>query len=564
MTAGQAVFTGAADVAALDALADLLSVHEAERGALHVAQLRTLLRLHALYLVAGMEISTVPHTALALGASEHRVQRLLHEACSLGALPGALEALECGLLTVEQSVTLVQQLEPLPFAARLVVWQRLQTRLVVEAEHGTALPPARLAELLRRWAVAADPADATERRRRAEAGRRLDYRRRADGLTDLFAQGLSGPDAQAILSRVRDRAQPVGPEDDRTADQRRLDAFKDLLLGRDPLPLHDAPTAASRAGCGCWPGAAVPCGAEVLVHVSRDAALGVSAEPAEQVGHGPLEPDLLAQLLLASPRLRLVWTDGEGVPVAVSDRVVVPTRGNPQAIREALLGLADEPAPLDRHARHPDDHDHADPTPDARPATTSSTHMGGPGSYRMPPRLRRLIDVRAPRCEWPGCGAAAARCDAEHDVAWPQGPTCACNLGPCCRRHHRVKQNGWSKQRSTGAAVTWTSPGGARRWTSPPQHPTPAPPTHAPPVADVPDPLDELGPTERDEQLWRLADRPDDPAGLELRAASAGDPAEVDVLAALLVTGDTRWSLDLDDPYAWTGEVRTATASGRC
>ncbi len=182
----------------------------------------------------------------------------------------------------------------------------------------------------------------------------------------------------------------------------------------------------------------------------------------------------------------------------------------------------------------------------------------------MPRRLRRLIEVRAPRCEWPGCGARAVRCDAEHDLAWPEGPTCACNLGPCCRRHHRVKQLGWTKTRGTGSAVTWTSPGRAGRWLSPPEHQPPSAPVRPLRPTPVPDPLDELAPFQQDDLLWELADRADDPDSGELRAAGPLDndaQSGIDHLAEHLCTGDTRWTLDLDDPYAWQDEPTSPVGS---
>lgn len=333
MAAGQEAFSVAADAAALRALELRLVVQEAERGARHAEQLRTVLELHAVYTAAGMEISTVPHAALALGCSEHRATRLLDEGRLLAALPGGVEAVACGLLTVEQATTVVERLSPLALPTRLAVWRRLQERLLAAAESGSVLPPARLAELLRRWVIAADPTDAQQRRQRAEDGRGLDYRRRADGLGDLFAYGFRGPDLQAVLSRINARSAPVGPADDRTADQRRFDAARDLLLGRDPLPLHapgcggdldDASAGTGPAACGCRPGSPSPCGAQLLVHLTLDSALGTSDEAAELVGHGPLEPDVLVDLLLASPVLRPVWTV-DGVPVAVGGQVLVPT-----------------------------------------------------------------------------------------------------------------------------------------------------------------------------------------------------------------------------------------------
>lgn len=119
----------AADDAALDACTDELAVLETDRGALHVRQLRAVLRMHAVGGTAGMELSTVPRVALAIGCSEHRAGQLLVDALGLGELPGGLEALECGLLTVEQSSAVVRQLAPPPFPARLEVWARLQRRL---------------------------------------------------------------------------------------------------------------------------------------------------------------------------------------------------------------------------------------------------------------------------------------------------------------------------------------------------------------------------------------------------------------------------------------------------
>jgi hypothetical protein len=552
MAVGQGAFSVAADVAALEALEAELAIGEVERGAQHAAALRRVLRMHAVYSASGLSFSTVPHAALAMGCSEHRAGRLLAEGLALAELPGGLEAVECGLLTVEQSAVLVSQLAPVPLEVRLVVWRRLQARL---CEQGV-LPPARLAELLSRWVKAADPDGAEDRRRQAEDARRVEYRRRDDGLHDLFAFGFRGPDLQAILSRVAARSQPVGIFDDRTADQRRFDALKDLLLGRESLPLdHDHDNhQGSAAPCGCLPGAPVPCGAELLVHLRWESGVGMSDEPAELVGHGPIEPDLLSELLLAAPRLRAVWTDEHGVPVAVDDRVVIPPRGDPQAVRQALLDLARR-RPPPRQPRAPDDH--ARP-PDPATQALEVENVGHvdaahpeeePGSYRPPRRVRRLMTARAPRCEWPGCGARAVVCDAEHDLAWPAGATCACNLGPCCRRHHRVKQTGWVKTRHRDGSLTWTAATGSS-WLSPGQHLTPQPATRSLRPVPTQDPLSELDPQRLDEVLWDLGLLPDDDLS-NSRPPADEEPPDTDRLGHRLVHGDTRWTLDLQNPYLW-------------
>jgi hypothetical protein len=593
---GQATLVDAAGFGALDAAMLELSCSELTRGAEHARQLRAALRLAEAHRGIGWELATIPQLALALGCSESRAGRLLSEAQALVVLPGALEALEVGLLTVEQAATVVEQLAVLDPAGRVAVWRRLQARLI-EAADGTVSPPARLAEQLRRWAMAYDAEAAERRRNEAERSRGVDYRRQADGLYDLFARGLNGPDAHAILSRINSRSKPWGVEDDRTADQRRLDAFRDLLLGRDQLPLvpEDTPLppegcagvscprcvlrSAGAAPCGCLPGQPVPCGADIAVLMPIGAGLGTTDEVAELVGHGPLEPDLLQQLLLNGAVLRPVWVDDGGVPVAVGKRAIRLERGDPAAVRAALLALQNLPPPT-AQPRHP--HDHRPERPAASPSVGGSLRMsslpatalevadacvladaalgvpgahptGTPGSYRVPRWLRRLIELRAPRCEWPGCGVRAVKCDAEHDRAWPDGPTCPCNLGPCCRRHHRIKQLGFTKTRGQHSAVTWTGPGG-RSWVSPNQHEPPAATVRPPRPVPTPNPLDELSPDDLDEELWHLGLFPDD-SGPWTTRVDVAPVDDTDPLGHQILHTDTRWTVDLADPTRWQREA---------
>jgi hypothetical protein len=61
-------------------------------------------------------------------------------------------------------------------------------------------------------------------------------------------------------------------------------------------------------------------------------------------------------------------------------------------------------------------------------------------------------------CQAPGCTVPAGRCDLDHEVPWPHGPTTVRNLRPRHRRHHNHKTRG-----------TWTTrpmPDGATRWTT--------------------------------------------------------------------------------------------------
>ena len=137
----------------------------------------------------------------------------------------------------------------------------------------------------------------------------------------------------------------------------------------------------------------------------------------------------------------------------------------------------------------------------------------------------------------------ASACDAEHDTAWPAGPTCSCDLGPCCRHHHRIKQLGCSKTRHGDGSITWTSPTGRQR-TVRSQHQPPQPAVRDLTRLSEPSEWDQLSPDELDEQLWILDGRPDDPQAYELRKPDLQPEDQP-------VDRDTTWSWDLDDPYAW-------------
>ena len=569
MGVGQAAITSAFDVGALDAAELALEVRAVDRCARHGQLLREVLELHRVLSSSGAGLSTVPQTALLLQLSELAAAALLAEAQLLVGLPGALEALDCGLLTVEQSAVLLRSTGHLEPAVQHTVWQRLQARLLDAADGGAVLPPARLGELVRRWVVAADPGGAARRRQQAEAAGDVAYRRREDGVGDLIASGIPAPLLRAVLCRIRDHARPFGAQDERSAGKRRVDALVDLVLGRacPPAP-SDQPAAdpgvPAGGSCGCRAGTPVPCGAAVTVVVPLGAALGTTDELADLVGSGPLHPDELARLLLRGPRLRAVTVDDAGVPVAVGSRVRRPPPGDPVALRTALLELTGAP-PGPAHPRHPLDHPDPGPArtarhrrgPDADPpprSTLPRVHPPDlPGGYRPGRDLSRLVRARAPRCEWPGCGVRAAACDLDHDRAHPAGPTCACNLGPLCRRHHRVKQLLMSKRR-TAAGVVWTDPTG-RRWTSPAQHGAPAPELRdlTPVVADpLPAAEDALSP---DALAELLAAPDDDVTRFDLRCEDLDpdDPRsdeDEDRLAARIL-GDTGWGLALDDPSRW-------------
>lgn len=538
MAAGQSELRSTLDVGAVDAVEARLAVREAARHASHADALRDALELNRLYEAAGMGLGVPAQLALVWRCSETRALTQLNAALVLVDLPGALEALESAVMTAEQAAAVARVLEPLGQPVRDAVWARAAGALAADVNRGVQRPPARLAEQLKKWAVEVDPSAAERRRQQAEQQSDVLFRQRDDNLVDLVLSGLTMPLAEACLSRISAGAAPFGAGDERTAGQRRLDSAVDLLLGRTGRPAAACPD--GHGSCDCPLGAPAPCGSEVVVLVPLATSLDVGDVPAEVAGRGPIEPDLLAALLTAGPVLRAVWVGSDGVPVSAPPRVERPARGDLAGVREALRRLV-EAGPGLPHPRHPDDHagpgeqpDHppdeppddppadgppGDPPPDPdrrRPQLHRHAHPPDtPGPYRVPSRLQRFLKVRAPRCEWPGCGARASRCDLDHDLAWPHGATCACNVGPLCRRHHRIKQLGWHKQR-TAEGVLWTSPTG-RTTLSPHQHDdVPLPRELRPQPAD---PLAGLSPSEREEQLWSA-----DPTDLLFDGLDDDDP----------------------------------------
>jgi len=507
-----------------------------------------------------MALSSVAQVALLVQLSERTGLSLLQQARLLARLDGALNALEVGLLSVEQARAVTGELEGRDPVVQDRVWAELTAKLLAGLTAGVVMPRARLVEWLRRKVIAADPVEAIARRKAAQEHQSdVEYRRREDGLVDVFGWGLSAVNARAVLYRVRARAGRFGPEDPRSVGQRRMEAFTDLLLGRDQLPLGPVDDedpfhqveARCRPGCGCRLGELAPCGLGVMLFVPLGAALGTTGELAELEGHGPIEPDLLAAALANSPTIRTVLVDQLGTPVAKGGTSITLARRDPVELRRALLDLAGAP-PGSLHPRHPDDHpdDHGltEPPDDhrltepavlvavrrvkppvtrggsLRPARRYRAHPANtPGPYRPGARLQRLVRARSPRCEWPGCGAAAARCDLDHDVAYPAGPTCAYNLGPLCRRRHRCKQELMGKRRAS-VGVCWTDPTG-RVWLSPSQHRAPQRPARPMPVLLLVDPDhdhpdDEDGTTDLD------------PVRLDLRATGPFErtPADLDDL----------------------------------
>ncbi len=92
-------------------------------------------------------------------------------------------------------------------------------------------------------------------------------------------------------------------------------------------------------------------------------------------------------------------------------------------------------------------------------AATGAPHSHDRRRYRPTEAMRQRVLDRDRHCRAPGCDAPAWRCDADHDIPWPRGVTCECNLTTFCRRHHNAKTHGgWTTNLQADGTLTMTSP----------------------------------------------------------------------------------------------------------
>ncbi len=105
-------------------------------------------------------------------------------------------------------------------------------------------------------------------------------------------------------------------------------------------------------------------------------------------------------------------------------------------------------------------------------AVTGALQGLGTESYTPTDRINDFITTRSQTCTHPDCNQPASKCDTDHAIPWPDGPTCTCNLGPDCRRHHRCKhEGGWSVEQLPDGTRISTSPLGRTYVTEPHAYP---------------------------------------------------------------------------------------------
>ena len=369
--------------------------------------------------------SAVAEVGLMLRVSAGTAASRVGDAWSLCTrLSATLAALEAGRITLAKARIIDAETLNLTDEHTAAV----ETQVLAKARQQT---PGQVRVATRRAVLRADPAAARERAEQARRERGVRMWPEPDGMATLSAY-LPAADAVGVFAVLDEHARQAGSaSDERSIDARRGDALVDLVLdptggasgtsggARDDVQAADA---TSSPGCRCECGRCRRGGeVDVRVTIPYTALLGADDLPGDLAGYGPI-PAEVARDLAARGTWRRILTD----------------------------------------------------PPSGRPLDYGTTR------YRPPSHLAGVVITRDQTCQFPGCRVPAHRCDIDHGIPHNPdtgtGPTSEMNLGPKCRRHHRVKQSpGWSVTQHPDGCTTWATPSGHLYHSQPPPLTDPEP-----------------------------------------------------------------------------------------
>jgi hypothetical protein len=282
--------------------------------------------------LGGNDEFLVDHVALVLGVSGAAAGSRVAMAQDLTSrLPSTLAALERGEVDLLRARAISEGTRVLSPEQAAVVEQRVLPRAVEQTAP-------QLRQSVRRAVLRVDPDGAQRRHTRAKRGRRVELYPADDGMATLWAI-LPAPAARAIYDTVDAHARhTAGADDDRCADERRADAFVDLVLGAATAPAT-----------------------QVVVNVPVGTLLGLDGAPGELAGYGPI-PAGMARELAADATWRRILTDPvEGKvlefgrttyrpPAALADFV----RARDKTCRFPSCNRAAQHCDLDHRVPHPE------------------------------------------------------------------------------------------------------------------------------------------------------------------------------------------------------------------
>ena len=349
--------------------------------------------------------------SLALNISPTSAEDIRATALLATSLPGLVEAVEAGMLTVRHAYAVLAVLPGSGLTA-----EQQHAVLTIALARYRAQTPAELKALLIKLIATVDSAAAAAREKARTAQRSVRIYADGDGQGVLVARG-----PLAMIEAVRaslEATLPLAVEDgdERSTDARTFDLLVDMLTGG-------------------WTGDGTGGVWNSLVVVPFASAEGGDLELAEIPGLGPVLPSTARELLAQSGTVTQVAVDEAGRVIAVSAPFPGPascaTDGDPD---RWLRQLATPPARLQV------------------PADSNG--------YRPGPRLLRYLEARDRTCVFPGCTRPARRSDKDHRLPWPHGSTSADNLECLCRHHHRAKHTIFTVLKLPDGTMRWITRGG--------------------------------------------------------------------------------------------------------
>ena len=233
--------------------------------------------------------------AVALSWSSNTAARRLHHAVELTTrLPQLLEALHAGELDLWRTEIVFDAVRKLPDHIATQVCDHALTT-------GLDRPAGLLKRLVRKAVLTYDPDGQQKRHREARDDRRVSFQPLDDGMAELAAY-LPAHEAVLIDRRLDAFAHHPAPDDGRTMDQRRADAFRDLMLNPAMGPIitkvHLTVPADTITGTGTQPG-----------ELTRYGSLDTTQTRELALGYTNLDEPGYGRKLAADPTWRRLLTD---------------------------------------------------------------------------------------------------------------------------------------------------------------------------------------------------------------------------------------------------------------
>ncbi len=195
-------------------------------------------------------------------------------------------------------------------------------------------------------------------------------------------------------------------------------------------------------------------------HAVKTATVTRRLAPATQAGTASSHRVGGPMLPLAGPAASITGRVSVTIPAAALDHISAAELAGTGTRAAILRAAARAAAKIRRQAA-------ADQEADA-----GCAHSTASPAYRPPVTIRDLIEARDQTCRFPGCRQPAWRGDLDHTTPFHCGGlTCPCNLGPLCRRHHRLKQQQhWTLTQTRPGTFRWKTSAGRIYATTAHQH----------------------------------------------------------------------------------------------